>query len=104
MHPSGLVAHAQAAFEFEGLNVVLGLRQQVHRLEPSGQRQLGGFEDRPAQNGRLLPAGRALPITQPFAFERAMSYLSAVRADKTVRPALCDHCSVALLPRSRTVP
>jgi hypothetical protein len=98
--PGGLVAHAQMALEFERQDIVLGLRQQVHGQEPSGQRQLGGLKDRPAHHRRLLPACRTLPVGQPLPFKRAMTSLPTLRADESARPTQRHHRSVAFLLRS----
>jgi len=95
--PSGLVADAQVAHEFERRDAVLGLHHQVHREEPALQRQLGGFEDGATEHAALVPATRALPIQQAGTPERAAIGRFATRTDKSLRPALRGQHRLALL-------
>ena len=47
-HPSRVVAHAQRAQQVHRREAILGLREQVDRQVPSGQRQLGVSNTVPA--------------------------------------------------------
>ena len=58
--PSGVVVDPQLASQGQGRKAVLGLGEAVHGEEPSGQRQLGGLEDSPGQQGDLAFAVVAL--------------------------------------------
>ena len=58
--PSRAIAHPDEALQFEGRHVVLGLGQKVHGLEPFGQGQFAGVEDRPCSEGNLSMAAVAL--------------------------------------------
>lgn len=85
--PGAAIGHAQLALELQGRDVVLGLREQLHRQEPARQGQLGRLEHRAADQAALLCAVRALPVAQGVAHERGSSRPRARRALEAARPA-----------------
>ena len=95
--PGGLVANPQVALEFEGGDVVLGLREQVHGQEPARQRQLGRLEDRAADHAALVPAAGALEVQAPLTAKRTALGAAARRAGKASRPARFDQRRLALV-------
>ena len=52
--PGRGIGNAEVALELQRGDVVLGLRDQVHRHEPGGQRQLAGLEDRAGDQAALV--------------------------------------------------
>ena len=95
--PGRAIGHPQVAHEFERRDVVLGLREQVHGNKPARQRQLGGLEDRAADEARLMAAGTALQVQQRAAAKRAVCAGAAARADEALRPAPCHQSLLALI-------
>jgi hypothetical protein len=85
------------AFELKGRDVVLGLGEQVHGHEPARQRQLGGLENRAADDAALVPANGALPVAAPGAQEHRVPARFTVRAGKTLRPACRNQRRLALV-------
>jgi hypothetical protein len=70
--PGSGVGHAQVALEFEGRDVVLGLRHEVHGQEPTGQRHLAGLEDGAGDQTALVAAAAALEVQALLAAELAV--------------------------------
>ncbi|EWS52458.1 hypothetical protein X551_04758 [Methylibium sp. T29] len=95
--PGGLVANAQVAHQLERGDVVLGLGQQVHGQEPARQPQLGGLEDRPADDAALVAARGALKVQPALAPKRAVLAATACRTGKARRPPRGDRRRLALL-------
>ena len=127
--PRRLVVHAQMALQLQSRHVRLGRRQQMDGQQPGAQWQLGGFEDRSAEQGGLVPAAAALVVNLPAAAKArtpavvvvwmrsgsfastAAPYASAAatyRASKGVDAAACMRVipppAQAPMPRAQTPP
>jgi len=96
----GKVGHPKVALELQRRDTVLGRRHQVHRQEPSGQRQLAGLEHGAADQAALIATRVALEV-QPIAdldagtrCGRLSGTALTARADKALGPSPCpraDH-------------
>ncbi len=93
--PGGIVGNPQLAVQLHRRDPLLGLGQQVDRLEPEGQRQLAGLEDGPGDD-RGLPAA-AVALAQLAGVQETAPVVAAVRAHEAVRPAQPEQCVMALV-------
>ncbi len=84
------VRRAQVAFELERRNVVLGLCEQVHSEEPTGQRQLRRLEDRSSDDAALVAALGAVPVQPALSPKRATRGTATRRAGEALRPVRGD--------------
>jgi hypothetical protein len=94
--PRGGIAHPQQAPQFQGRDVVLGLGQEVHGLEPNRQRQFAGVKDRASGQAGLPVAGLALPTRSAGHAIGIGMGRAAVRTDKARRPARLGQRRLAL--------
>jgi hypothetical protein len=96
--PGGAVAHLALAGQLQGRDIAFGLGEQLHRQEPRSQRQLGGLEDRAADDAAVVLAAAALPVQPVFAPEAGTGLHNAPRpADETAGPAGANNHLLALL-------
>ena len=94
--PGRFVVHAQVALQLQGRHVRLGCGQQMDGQQPGAQRQLGGFEDRAAEQGGLVPAAPVLVVHLPAAAKARTPAIPAGRAAEALRPARLVQGAVGL--------
>jgi hypothetical protein len=89
--PCGFHAPTDGPLDLPGGEPLLGRVQEIDHLQPDMQGDVGRPEDGPHPNGKLLPAGIALPQTRPHALALQPAGLAdglAVVANRPARPEL----------------
>ena len=56
-HPRRRVTYPKLTLQRQGREPCLRLADHIDRLKPDGERQLGGFENGPCRQRRLVAAG-----------------------------------------------
>lgn len=84
------------ALERKRRDVVLIVRDQIYRLEPCDQRQLGTVKRGTRAQRRLCPALRALPVFSPIGNKHRVPPPAGAQAHKPLRPACALQDRLAL--------
>ncbi len=83
--PGGVVGHTDVALQGQGRQAGFGLRQQMDGQKPHGERQLGLFEQCPAdQRGLVMASGALIQVAR---FNYTVATPRAGRALKARRPS-----------------
>lgn len=98
--PGGLIGHADLVGQLNGGEASLVLRDEIESQKPLAQADMAMMQNRPSCDGGLTVAAGAL--VQAVGQAAAM-FVSSFRADKAIRPALCDQIVPAVLLRAEPV-
>lgn len=98
--PCGLIGHADLAGQLNGRELSLALGDAIEGQKPLAQADIAVMQNRSGRDGGLTAAVDTL--IQAVGQAAAMP-VSAFRADKAVRLALCGQIVLAALLRSKSV-